>query len=83
LSNDSSIGEKGLGKSDSSKDIVSDLQGHFCSTIAADIPSILLDGVAPLNWILLLKESNAMQWLLPSVWVSSVILAALACVVAK
>jgi len=36
LSNDSSIGEKGLGKSDSSEDIVSDLLGHFCSTIAAD-----------------------------------------------
>ncbi|KAL3609133.1 hypothetical protein D5086_000153 [Populus alba] len=56
LSNDSSIGEEGLGKSDSSKDIVSDLLGHFCSTIAANIPSILLDGVAifaPLNWILL------------------------------
>ncbi|XP_052307263.1 uncharacterized protein LOC18097267 isoform X6 [Populus trichocarpa] len=40
---------------------------------------------APLNWILLLKESKkvAMHWFLPLVWVSSGVLAALACVVAK
>jgi hypothetical protein len=40
---------------------------------------------APLNWILHLKESKkvAMHWLLPLVWVSSGVLAALACVVAK
>ncbi|CAK7339270.1 unnamed protein product [Dovyalis caffra] len=40
---------------------------------------------APLNWILRLKESKklAMHWLLPLLWVSSGILAALACAVAK
>ncbi|KAJ9139715.1 hypothetical protein P3X46_030424 [Hevea brasiliensis] len=40
---------------------------------------------APLNWVLCLKESKklSLHWLLPLVWVSSGIVAALACVVGK
>ncbi|KAJ4845220.1 hypothetical protein Tsubulata_012395 [Turnera subulata] len=40
---------------------------------------------APLNWFLLFKESKelALHWLLPLLWVSSGILSALACAVAK